>query len=92
MNDGPVEFIEENASLNQEGSDKFWKVMIVDDEKSIHDITITSLKGFMFQGRGIRFLNAFSGQEAVALFHLHPDTALLIVDVVMETRDRKSVV
>lgn len=87
MNDGPVEFIEENASLNQEGSDKFWKVMIVDDEKSIHDITITSLKGFMFQGRGIRFLNAFSGQEAVALFHLHPDTALLIVDVVMETRN-----
>lgn len=87
MNDGPVEFIEDNASLNQVGSDKFWKVMIVDDEKSIHDITITSLKGFMFEGRGIRFLNAFSGQEAVTLFHLHPDTALLIVDVVMETRN-----
>jgi signal transduction histidine kinase len=87
MNDGPVEFIEDNASLNQEGSDKFWKVMIVDDEKSIHDITITSLKGFMFQGRGILFLNAFSGQEAAALFHLHPDTALLIVDVVMETQN-----
>ena len=87
MNDGPVEFIEDNASLNQVGSDKFWKVMIVDDEKSIHDITITSLKGFMFEGRGIRFLNAFSGQEAVALFHLHPDTALLIVDVVMETQN-----
>lgn len=87
MNDGPVEFIEDNASLNQESSDKFWKVMIVDDEKSLHDITITSLKGFMFEGRKIRFLNAFSGQEAVALFHLHPDTALLIVDVVMETRN-----
>ncbi len=87
MNDGPVEFIEEKASLNQGGYDKFWKVMIVDDEKSIHDITITSLKGFMFEGRGIRFLNAFSGQEAVALFHLHPDTALLIVDVVMETQN-----
>jgi signal transduction histidine kinase len=87
MNDGPVEFIEDNASLNQVGSDKFWKVMIVDDEKSIHDITITSLKGFMFEGRGLRFLNAFSGQEAVALFHLHPDTALLIVDVVMETQN-----
>jgi signal transduction histidine kinase len=87
MNDGPVEFIEDNASLNQTGSDKFWKVMIVDDEKSIHDITITSLKGFMFEGRGLLFLNAFSGQEAVALFHLHPDTALLIVDVVMETQN-----
>ncbi|MFA5906451.1 MAG: response regulator [Desulfobacula sp.] len=87
MDDGPVEFIEDNASLNQESSDRSWKVMIVDDEKSIHDITTASLKGFMFEGMGIRFLNAFSGQEAVALFHLHPDTALLIVDVVMETQN-----
>ncbi len=34
MNDAIVESIEENASLNQGGSDKFWKVMIVDDEDS----------------------------------------------------------
>jgi len=87
MDDGPVEFIKDNDALNPEGSEGFWKVMVVDDEKSIHDITMTSLKGFMFEGRGVKFLNAFSGQEAATLFHLHPDTALLIVDVVMETQD-----
>nr|NJM02524.1 response regulator [Desulfobacula sp.] len=87
MDDGPVVFIKDNDSLNPEGPEGFWKVMVVDDEKSIHDITMTSLKGFMFEGRGVKFLNAFSGQEAAALFHLHPDTALLIVDVVMETQD-----
>ncbi|MFA5903043.1 MAG: response regulator [Desulfobacula sp.] len=85
MNDGPVEFIEDSKVLARAGSDKFWKVMIVDDETSVHDITVTSLKGFLFDGKGIRFLNAFSGQEAISLFHLNPDTALLIVDVVMET-------
>jgi signal transduction histidine kinase len=39
---------------------RFWKVMIVDDEKSIHDITTTSLRGFMFEGRGIRFLKEYA--------------------------------
>jgi len=87
MDDGPVEFIKDNDALNPEGSEGFWKVMVVDDEKSIHDITMTSLKGFIFEGKGVKFLNAFSGQEAATLFHLHPDTALLIVDVVMETQD-----
>lgn len=87
MNDKPVIFIDDSDTCPEVLPDKFWKVMIIDDEKSIHDITVASLKGFIFEGRGIHFLNAFSGQEAMELFTRHPDTALLLVDVVMETQN-----
>ncbi|MCF6247218.1 MAG: response regulator [Desulfobacula sp.] len=90
MDNSRVEFIEDINTCSKipiDKIDKFWKVMVIDDEKSVHDITVTSLKGFMFEGRGLTFLNAFSGQEAIGLFTRHPDTALLIVDVVMETEN-----
>ncbi|NOX35011.1 MAG: hybrid sensor histidine kinase/response regulator, partial [Deltaproteobacteria bacterium] len=87
MNDNPVIFKDDSDTSESESPDKFWKVMVIDDEKSIHDITTASLKGFIFEGHGIRFLNAFSGRQAMGLFNLHPDTALLLVDVVMETQN-----
>ncbi len=91
MDNSRVEFIEDSNTCSKNvvdnNIDKFWKVMVVDDEKSVHDITTTSLKEFMFEGRGLTFLNAFSGEEAIQLFDQHPDTALLIVDVVMETEN-----
>lgn len=88
MDDNPIRFVDETDTCTEVlFSDKSWKVMIIDDEKSVHDITMTCLKGYLFQGRKIQFLNAFSGQEARELFSRHPDTALLIVDVVMETQN-----
>src|SRR5512134_471906 len=62
-----------------------WPVMIVDDEPEIHHITMLSLAEFAFQGRPLRFINAYSGQEARQLIQAHPDTALILLDVVMET-------
>ncbi len=61
--------------------------MVIDDEKSIHDITSLSLKEFTYEGRGVRFINAYSAQEAKACLVNHPDTALMLVDVVMESED-----
>ncbi len=87
MDNSPVEFIEDSDHCTDVPVDKFWKVMVVDDEKSVHDITATSLKGFLFEGRGLSIINAYSGQEAKTLFDQHPDTALMLVDVVMETQN-----
>ena len=86
MDNSPVEFIEDSDHCKGTPVDKFWKVLVVDDEKSVHDITATSLKGFLFEGRGLSIINAYSGQEAKTLFDQHPDTALMLVDVVMETQ------
>ncbi len=64
-----------------------WKIMLVDDEQGIHDVTVLALRKFQFQGKGIQFLHAFSGEQACQLIQQHPDTALILLDVVMETDD-----
>ncbi|MBL7003019.1 MAG: DUF3369 domain-containing protein [Gammaproteobacteria bacterium] len=64
-----------------------WKVMIVDDEKSIHDVTKLALKKFEFEGRKVTFIHAYSGAEANQLIADNPDTALILLDVVMEEDD-----
>ena len=41
-----------------------WKILIVDDEEAIHNITKRVLKDLVFQGRNINFISAYSGAEA----------------------------
>lgn len=62
-----------------------WKVMIVDDEPAIHDVTKLALKGVCFSGRPLEFIECFDGAEACRVIHDHPDVALMLLDVVMET-------
>lgn len=69
-----------------------WKVMIVDDEEEIHNVTKLALGDFTFEGKGITFLSAYSGQEAEQQMRQHPDTALILLDVVMEADDSGLVV
>jgi CheY-like chemotaxis protein len=59
-------------------------VLIVDDEPSVHDITLVALSDFRFAGRGLEFIHAYSGAQAIALTQAHPDIAVMLVDVVME--------
>jgi len=64
-----------------------WKVMIVDDEQEIHDVTQLALMDFTFHGKPLTFISAHSGEEAKSLLKAHPDTALVFLDVVMEEND-----
>ncbi len=64
-----------------------WKVLVVDDEKEVHVVTRLALDDFSFAGRGLAFLNAYTGAEAKAIIKDNPDTALILLDVVMETDD-----
>jgi len=64
-----------------------WKVMIVDDEQSIHDVTQLALSEFTFKGKKLSFISAYSAEEAKTLLKAHPDTALIFLDVVMEEND-----
>jgi adenylate cyclase len=81
---------EETAAARPEQD--LWKVMIVDDEEEIHNVTKLALNDFTFEDKGITFLSAYSGQEAEQLIQSHPDTALILLDVVMETDDAGLVV
>jgi len=62
-----------------------WKVIIADDDEEVHALTKLVLGGYEFEERGLEFLHAYSGREAVDLLRRHEDVALLLLDVVMET-------
>lgn len=64
-----------------------WKVMIVDDEREVHNVTRLVLDGFAFAGRGLEFVSAYSATEARELLPKHPDTAMILLDVVMEEQE-----
>ena len=62
-----------------------WQLLIVDDEQVIHDVTRLVLGSYTFDGRGLELLSARSGAEARAMLQAHPDIAVVLLDVVMET-------
>jgi response regulator RpfG family c-di-GMP phosphodiesterase len=62
-----------------------WKIMVVDDEPSIHDVTRLALSDFTFQDRPLEFVSVYSGQDAREAIIEHPDTAIMLLDVVMES-------
>ncbi|MCS4308145.1 response regulator RpfG family c-di-GMP phosphodiesterase [Rheinheimera pacifica] len=64
-----------------------WKVLIVDDEPEVHAVTKLALSDFTFQSKNLTFFSAYSGAEAKELIKQHPDTAIILLDVVMETDD-----
>jgi len=64
-----------------------WKVLITDDQEMIHVMIKHYLKNYQFQGMGLEFFDAFSGQEAKTLLRKNSDIAVVILDVVLEAPD-----
>lgn len=64
-----------------------WKVLLVDDEPDIHDITKLTLQRFRLDERALTFLHAYSGAEAKVILARESDIALVFLDVVMEKED-----
>jgi len=62
-----------------------WVVMIVDDDRAVHEVTQLVMSDFEFGGRRLEFINAYSGLEARALLQSRTDIALILLDVVMES-------
>src|SRR3954454_23008201 len=56
-----------------------WKIMIVDDDREVHAVTKVVLGDFVFDGRPVEFVNAYSAVEACKAFMEHPDTAVVLL-------------
>jgi response regulator RpfG family c-di-GMP phosphodiesterase len=61
-----------------------YTVLIADDDREVHTITKMILKSFVFEEKGLIFLDTYSGQETMEVLAKHPNTAVLLLDVVME--------
>ena len=83
--DDDLLFVDDTDDECETSSKPKWKVMLVDDEPAIHDVTKMALGNFTFDDRGIEFISAMSGEEAKLALTEHPDTAVMLLDVVMET-------
>lgn len=81
-NDG-FSFAEEPAAVATELPP--WKILVVDDEDEVHKVTRLALTDFSHFGRPLQFIEAYSGAEAIRLMREHPDIALVLMDVVMES-------
>jgi len=64
-----------------------WKVLIIDDDKEVHTVTKMALRRFTFDGKGIEFLSAYSATEGKKILSENMDTAVILLDVVMEEED-----
>tara|TARA_R110002167_G_scaffold235836_1_gene441088 strand:- start:507 stop:1733 length:1227 start_codon:yes stop_codon:yes gene_type:complete len=62
-----------------------WKVLIVDDDVDVHTVTRLALENFNFNHRGLKFISAYSASEAKGMVKEHPDAAVVLLDVVMES-------
>jgi CheY-like chemotaxis protein len=84
---GDFLFSDEPDEIESEVELGTWKVLIVDDEPEVHAVTKLALSDFEFQNKRLEFLSAYSGAEAKELINAHPDAAIVLLDVVMETDD-----
>jgi signal transduction histidine kinase len=81
-----LEFADEAVQVSPQ-SLGFWKILIVDDENEIHQVTKLALDDFIFDHKKLMFLSAFSGLDARQVLRENPDIAVVLLDVIMETED-----
>lgn len=85
--DDLVVFADDETPYYTEEKGECWKILIVDDEKDIHNVTKMVLKDVQFDGRGLTFFSAYSGAEGRNKIAEISDVAVILLDVVMEADD-----
>ncbi len=85
-NNDSLSFVSEDLPSDTYNADK-WKILIVDDDIEVHNVTKMVLSEFVFEKKGVEIISAYSGVEAIDLMKLHTDTAIILLDVVMEEDD-----
>lgn len=64
-----------------------WKVLLVDDEPAVHEVSRLILADLRFEARDIVLLSAHSAAQAREVLAREQGVALVLLDVVMETDD-----
>lgn len=79
--------LDDNSSLTDSLNVPHWKLLIVDDDEEIHEVTNYALTDYTFLERSVVVHSAYSRREAEILLDSMPDVAVVLLDVVMETKD-----
>ena len=79
-----INFAKKSVS-NTNVEKKVHKLLIVDDDQSIHDISKIAIDGMYFSDFELKVFSAYSAKEAEKILQEESDIALALIDVVMET-------
>lgn len=79
-------FVDEEE-LVAEDTAGHWRILIVDDEPDVHEVTLLALRDVAIEGRRLSFLHAHSAVQAKEMLGRETDIAVILLDVVMETDD-----
>lgn len=74
------------ASSSEDGDNDSipWTVLIVDDDPEVHTVTRWVLRGLVYEKRPVRFLSAYSAEQAREFLSDNSDVGVIFLDVVME--------
>jgi len=76
---------DEEEAIAHEDKYPPWKILVVDDEEGVHQVTKLALKHFTFDNRSLLLFHAYSAEQALEYLHKYPDIAVILLDVVMES-------
>jgi len=88
-----AEFAEDNDEPeakdddNSVSEEEMWKLLIVDDEEDVHQLTRFVLDDYVYQDKKLKLISAYSAEDAKVLLEQNPNIAVILLDVVMETND-----
>ena len=77
----------DDGPVVEEASASVWKLLVIDDEPAIHDVTRLTLGGLRVDGHHLAILSAHTASAGRAVLQAHPDVAVVLLDVVMESEN-----
>jgi diguanylate cyclase (GGDEF)-like protein len=85
VDDDHLEILDDSEGSETAGHpQKCWRVLIVDDDREVHNATLFALHDILIDSRPLQFLHAYNGAEALAILRSESDIAVALLDVVME--------
>src|SRR5437667_1748159 len=80
-----VQLIDDAGAQRPPEQIRRWKIAIIDDDHAVHDGTRFALSDYRLNGQGLEILSAYSAAEGRQLMRRHPDLAVVLLDVIMES-------
>src|ERR1700686_5598340 len=80
-----VQLIDDAGAQRPPEQIRRWKIAIIDDDHAVHEGTRFALSDYQLNGQGLEILSAYSAADGRQLLRSHPDVAVVLLDVIMET-------
>jgi signal transduction histidine kinase/CheY-like chemotaxis protein len=85
VKDDILQLIEDEDIAAPPQETRRWKVAVIDDDAAVHEGTRFALSDYRLNGQGLEILSAHSAAEGRQLLRRHPEVAVVLLDVIMES-------